>query len=98
MAEVLPLNAVHYDLDGVGSLENVIAPPYDVIDAEERKALVARSPFNAVELDLPEAPEGGDIYEHADETLEEWLLQGILARADVKVSASVQQGAKRGAR
>ena len=80
MAEVLPLNAVHYNLDAVGSFEDVIAPPYDVIDAEERRALVARSPFNAVELDLPEAPEGGDPYGHADETLEEWLLQVILTR------------------
>jgi uncharacterized protein (DUF1015 family) len=80
VAEVLPLNAVHYNLDAVGSFEDVIAPPYDVIDAEERRALVARSPFNAVELDLPEAPEGGDPYGHADETLEEWLLQGILTR------------------
>jgi uncharacterized protein (DUF1015 family) len=80
MAEVLPLNAVHYNLDAVGSLEDVIAPPYDVIDAEERRALVARSPFNAVELDLPEAPDGGDRYERADEALEEWLLQGILTR------------------
>ena len=37
---------------------------------------MARSPFNVVELDLPEAPEGGDPYEHAAETLEEWTLQG----------------------
>jgi uncharacterized protein (DUF1015 family) len=78
VAEVLPLNALHYDLSAVGSLEDVVAPPYDVIDAEERRQLVARSPFNAVELDLPEAPEGGDRYQHAAETLEEWTLQGIL--------------------
>jgi uncharacterized protein (DUF1015 family) len=78
MAEVRPLNAVHYNLAAVGSLDAVLAPPYDVIDAEQRKALVARSPFNAVELDLPEAPEDRDPYEHADETLEEWLLEGLL--------------------
>jgi uncharacterized protein (DUF1015 family) len=78
MAEVRPLNAVHYNLAAVGSLDAVLAPPYDVIDAQQRKALVARSPFNAVELDLPEAPEGRDAYEHADETLEEWLLEGLL--------------------
>jgi uncharacterized protein (DUF1015 family) len=78
MADVRPLNAVHYNLAAVGSLDAVLAPPYDVIDAERRRALVAHSPFNAVELDLPEAPAGRDPYEHADETLEEWLLQGIL--------------------
>jgi uncharacterized protein (DUF1015 family) len=76
--EVRPLNALHYDLGAVGSLEDVVAPPYDVIDAEQRAALVGRSPFNVVELDLPEAPGNGDPYLHAAETLEAWTLQGIL--------------------
>ena len=53
MAEVRPLHALHYNLGAVGSLEDVIAPPYDVIDAEQRRELVARSPFNVVEIDLP---------------------------------------------
>ena len=79
MADVRPLKALHYNLSAVPSLADVTAPPYDVIDAEARAALVARSPFNVVELDLPEAPEGADPYEHAAETLEEWTLQGILA-------------------
>jgi uncharacterized protein (DUF1015 family) len=79
VAEVRPLNAVHYNLAAVPSLAGVVAPPYDVIDAARREQLVSRSPFNVVELDLPEAPDGRDRYEHAAETLEEWLLQGILA-------------------
>jgi uncharacterized protein (DUF1015 family) len=80
MAQVLPFDALHYNLAAVGSLGDVVAPPYDVIDATERRALVARSPFNVVELDLPEALGGDDPYEHAAETLEEWTLQGILAQ------------------
>jgi uncharacterized protein (DUF1015 family) len=79
MAEVRPLNALHYGLSAVPSLADVIAPPYDVIDDRRRAELLARSPFNVVEIDLPRAPEGGDPYEHAAETLEEWTLQGILA-------------------
>jgi uncharacterized protein (DUF1015 family) len=78
MPEVRPLRALHYNLGAVGSLEAVIAPPYDVIDAEMRRELIARSPFNVVEIDLPEAPGGGDPYEHAAETLEAWTLEGIL--------------------
>jgi uncharacterized protein (DUF1015 family) len=78
MAEIKPFRALHYDLAAIPSLADVVAPPYDVIDAERRSELLARSPFNVVEIDLPEAPEGGDRYEHADETLEEWTLQGIL--------------------
>jgi uncharacterized protein (DUF1015 family) len=78
MPEVLPLRALHYNLAAVPSLSDVIAPPYDVIDAGQRQRLVARSPFNVVEIDLPEAPGGADPYEHAAETLEEWTLQSIL--------------------
>jgi uncharacterized protein (DUF1015 family) len=78
MPEVRPLRALHYNLGAVGSLEAVIAPPYDVIDSKMRRELLARSPFNVVEIDLPEAPGGGDPYEHAAETLEAWTLEGIL--------------------
>ena len=78
MAEIRPLQALHYNLGAVGSLEAVTAPPYDVIDAEMRRELLARSPFNVVEIDLPEAPGGGDRYEHAAETLEAWTLEGVL--------------------
>jgi uncharacterized protein (DUF1015 family) len=79
MADVLPLNALHYNLGAVGSLGDVTAPPYDVITSEMRAELVARSPFNVVEVDLPEAPGGADPYEHAGATLEAWTLEGILA-------------------
>ncbi len=78
MAEALPLNALHYNLAAVSALGDVVAPPYDVIDAELRRELVARSPFNVVEMDLPEALGDADRYEHAAETLEEWSLQGVL--------------------
>jgi uncharacterized protein (DUF1015 family) len=79
MADVRPLRALHYNLSAGGSLSDVTAPPYDVVDVNARARLLARSPFNVVEIDLPEAPAGGDPYEHAAETLEEWTLQGILA-------------------
>jgi uncharacterized protein (DUF1015 family) len=78
MAEVKPLNALHYNLAAVSSLADVTAPPYDVIDPEQRAELLGRSPFNVVEIDLPEAPGGGDPYEHAAETLEAWTLDGVL--------------------
>jgi uncharacterized protein (DUF1015 family) len=79
MAEVRPLRALHYNLGAVGSLEAVVAPPYDVIDAGMRRELLARSPFNVVEIDLPEVPGSDDRYEHAAETLEAWTLEGVLA-------------------
>jgi uncharacterized protein (DUF1015 family) len=80
VAEVLPLQALHYALDKVESLADVVAPPYDVIDDEQREQLVARSPHNVVELDLPRDPGGGDPYEHSAALLAEWTEEGILTR------------------
>ena len=80
MAEVSPLQALHYDLGQVGQLADVVAPPYDVIDDAERGQLVARSPHNVVELDLPRDPGGGDPYAHAARLLQKWTEDGILTR------------------
>ena len=80
MAEVLPLQAVRYDLEKVGPLGDVVAPPYDVIDDQQREELVARSPYNVVELDLPRDPGGGDPYEHSAALLSQWTDAGILTR------------------
>jgi uncharacterized protein (DUF1015 family) len=59
-----------------GPLEDLIAPPYDVIDDELRAELVARSPHNVVEIDLPES------YDGAAETLAEWRERGVLTQED----------------
>jgi uncharacterized protein (DUF1015 family) len=56
MADVRPLQALHYNLSAVPSLADVVAPPYDVIDSARRAELIDRSPFNVVELDLPPRP------------------------------------------
>src|SRR3954454_21187842 len=79
MADVQPLRTLRYDLSAVGSLDAVAAPPYDVIDAPLRAELAAKSPFNVVEVDLPEA-NGADPYLHAQTTMEAWLQQGIVTR------------------
>ena len=78
MADVQPLLALHYDLSRVGGLQPVAAPPYDVIDADQRAALVARSPYNVVEIDLPR--DGGDPYAHAADVLRSWTADGIVVR------------------
>jgi uncharacterized protein (DUF1015 family) len=77
MAELKPLHALHYDPAVAGPLADLVAPPYDVIDPWQRAALVARSPFNAVEIDLPQ---GKDPYDTAAALLESWRLEGVLAQ------------------
>jgi uncharacterized protein (DUF1015 family) len=81
MAELEPLQALHYDLAVTGGLQNVVAPPYDVIDNAQRAELAARSPYNAVRIDLPQ-PNGGDPYEHAAELLNQWRQQGAVVQDD----------------
>src|ERR1700750_755870 len=78
MADVQPLQALHYDLSRTGGLQPVAAPPYDVIDAAQRAELVARSPYNVVEIDLPQ--NGGDPYGHAADVLRNWTADGIVGR------------------
>jgi uncharacterized protein (DUF1015 family) len=80
VAEVVPLQALHYDLAKVGSLGDVVAPPYDVIDEAQRAELAGRSSYNVVELDLPRDPGGGDPYAHAAELLGKWTEEGALVR------------------
>ena len=65
MADVQPLRALHYDLAVAGSLHAVAAPPYDVIDPEQRAELAARSPYNVVARRPARAGEGGDPYAEA---------------------------------
>ena len=77
MADVQPLRALHYDLGVVGGLDRVAAPPYDVIDPDQRARLAARSPYNVVGIDLPE---GDDPYAHAAELLERWRADGAVVR------------------
>ena len=88
MADAQPLRALHYDLAKVGSLADVAAPPYDVIDPQQRAALAARSPYNVVEIDLPT---GDDPYAHAAEVLESWKADGILVRDDEPALWALEQ-------
>ena len=78
MAVISPLHALHYDLGRTGGLAPVAAPPYDVIDPEQRSELLARSPYNAVAIDLPQDPAGGDPYAHAAATLQAWRAEGVV--------------------
>jgi uncharacterized protein (DUF1015 family) len=83
MAEVLPFEALHYDPSKVGGLAAVASPPYDVIDAAQRTALLERSPYNAVAIDLPVAPgeePSPDAYAGARATIEGWLAEGALVQ------------------
>lgn len=82
MADIEPLRALHYEPSKIGGLQAVVAPPYDVIDDGQRSALLAQSEYNVVEIDLPQAADGGDPYRHAAEVLARWRVQGVVVQDD----------------
>jgi uncharacterized protein (DUF1015 family) len=81
-----PFPGLRYDqavLAGRGAtLDDVIAPPYDVIDELERESLVARSAYNAVRVELPVDEGGVGRYERARRLMAEWQSSGLLVRDD----------------
>jgi uncharacterized protein (DUF1015 family) len=88
MADVEPLRALRYDLERTGGLQNVVAPPYDVIDAAQRAELEAKSPYNVVRIDLPT---GESPYENAARQLSEWRQDGVIVQDDQPAIYALEQ-------
>ena len=72
MAEIKPFRALRYDERQAGPLEDLVAPPYDVISPDERARYLAKSPYNVVHLTLPESEA------EASRLFREWREQKIL--------------------
>jgi uncharacterized protein (DUF1015 family) len=89
MAEIQPLRALHYELETTGGLQPVVAPPYDVIDDEQRLELAARSKYNVVRIDLPEG--NGNRYEHAAALLHEWENERAVVRDEQPAIWALEQ-------
>ena len=70
-----PFRGVLYNAEG-GHVDDVIAPPYDVISADDRAALVARSDYNAVRLEVP------DSYADAARLWDQWVDERVLVADD----------------
>ena len=81
MPQVFPFRPLHYPAPttqggAAGDISSKVAPPYDVLDAADKAALLARDPHNIVAIDLPHVPpkELGPkaAYAAAAETLQAW--------------------------
>jgi len=81
---VIPFRGLRYNATQVESIENVIAPPYDVIKSDERVALEARHPANIIRLILSQ-PQDNDTddenqYTRAAVRMKQWISDGTLVR------------------
>jgi uncharacterized protein (DUF1015 family) len=72
-----PFAGLRYSPSHIRALDDVVCPPYDVISESQREALVRRSPYNVVRLELPEGP---DAYGEAATLLDAWRDGGVLFR------------------
>ena len=86
MPRVFPFEGLIY-LDAAGPLDQVTAPPYDVISDTRRRAYLLGSPHSVVHLDLAEGSEDpsdpSNRYTRAAALLRSWEQEGALRRDTV---------------
>ena len=65
-------------------MDEVIAPPYDVVDEDGRAQLAARSEYNAILVELPadDPASGRDRYRVSADLLSLWQSKGVLRSDD----------------
>ena len=84
MAQIIPFRGTLYDPAAVGSVRDVVSPPYDIIDAAGQKTLYDRHQQNIIRLELGIDQPGDDgsnnRYTRAGTTLREWIKSGALKR------------------
>jgi uncharacterized protein (DUF1015 family) len=84
MADIRAFRGYRYDLGRVGALSDVVAPPYDVVDAGLQQRLYDRSPYNVIRLELNKEEAGDNDtqnrYTRAARFLREWQQDGILVQ------------------
>lgn len=84
MAKIIPFHGTAYDASVIGDVAQVVAPPYDIIDAAGQRALYDRHPHNIIRLELgldqPGDSPTNNRYRRAGATLHEWLRSGALKR------------------
>ena len=82
MATIIPIKGVRYNPAKAGDLNDVITPPYDVIDAAAQNKFYEKNPYNVIRLELgkiyPDDNENNNRYTRAAEILRGWLAEGVL--------------------
>jgi uncharacterized protein (DUF1015 family) len=84
MADIVPFKGILYNVERIGSIADVVTPPYDVITESGRDAFYRRHPNNAIRLDKNK-PEPTDTEHHNAHTraaacFQDWQNKNILLR------------------
>lgn len=82
MATVIPIRGVRYNKNKAGAIENLVTPPYDVIDGAAQQAFYHRSPYNIIRLEYGKTfaadNEQDNRYTRAAADFNSWLQQNIM--------------------
>ncbi len=84
MALISPFRGLRYNPAKVSNIENVVTPPYDVIDPQHEAMLLAKDPYNMIRLDLGKktsgAEENEERYAACKKLLAQWEDDEVLIR------------------
>ena len=84
MVDIVPFRGLLFNQEKIGSLDQVIAPPYDVISPEQQDALYKKNPYNVVRLILekqyPEDDEKENRYTRSSAIFNKWIEDEVLVK------------------
>ena len=84
MAFIAPFKGVSFNVEKVGSLDDVVTPPYDVISENAVASYTAKNPYSMIRLDITKNPGGAaeedKRYQDVADLFQQWLDQDVLRR------------------
>jgi uncharacterized protein (DUF1015 family) len=88
VTEIRPFRGLRYD-PSAARPDDVIAPPYDVVDAADVATLLGRSPYNIAHIESCERTDEG--YAQAAALIERWETDGVLRRDEAPAYYAYEQ-------
>jgi len=84
MARIAPFCGLRYNPEKIDKMEDVVSPPYDVIDKQAQNALFQKNPYNMIKLDLSKNVDAtamvDERYNQARQVFDQWQRESVLIR------------------
>ena len=84
MAKVVPFKGLRYNTERFVNLDDVTAPPYDIISDEEQRELYTKNEHNIIRIDygmeFDTDTDENNRYKRAGDTLRRWIDEEVLVR------------------
>jgi len=90
MLKIGPFRGYYYNTNIIKNLSDVIAPPYDVVNKEEREVLANRSKFNFIKMTLPSNYDPSNssnekFYSEAKQRWNNWKKNNIISLSEPSI-------------